>query len=139
MFIQLKEAGLRPQPYDLAFPAAVLYMAMADGPLSLKEKQFYNLMYSYMLLHEQSWSPAELQALMMSEEMLLDAITKIEDKEMRVTLVNILLLMALCDGKLVELERQFLIKVTQRLQVSLSMSLPPFFEKRDIISEKREK
>lgn len=74
-------------------------MAMVDGPLSLKEKQFYNIMYSYMLLQEQSWSPAELQALIMimSEEMLLDAITKIENKQKRVSLVNILLLMALCD------------------------------------------
>ena len=41
------------------------------------------MMYSYMLLHEQSWSPAELQARIMSEEMLLNAITKIEDKEIK--------------------------------------------------------
>jgi hypothetical protein len=49
-------------------------MAMVDGPLSLKEKKIYNIMYSYMLLQEQSWSPAELQGLIMSEDMLLDAI-----------------------------------------------------------------
>ena len=109
----------RQNTYEIAFPAAAMYMAQIDGEFSAKEKEFYRAMLSRMSFEEHT--QAGFQKLLKNEGDILEAVVQIEDEELKNTLVEVLVLMAIYDGKLVEEERDFLIKIAAQLNVFLDI------------------
>ena len=109
----------RQNTYEIAFPAAAMYMAQIDGDFSAKEKEFYRAMLSRMSFDEHTQS--EFQKLLKNEGDILEAITQIEDDELKSSLVEVLSLMAIYDGELIESERNFLIKTATQLNVFLDI------------------
>jgi RNA polymerase subunit RPABC4/transcription elongation factor Spt4/uncharacterized tellurite resistance protein B-like protein len=117
---ELRVLVSRQNTYDLAFPAAVLYVAQVDGRFSPKEKDFYKAMLSRMSFVEHM--QAEFQKLLASEEDILDSIACIEDAEVRRSLLDTLILMAIYDGELAEQECEFINVVAGRLNIPLDMA-----------------
>ncbi len=117
---ELRVLVSRQNTYDLAFPAAVMYLAQVDGQFSPKEKEFYKAMLSRMSFDEHT--QAEFQKMIASEDNILESIAKIEDVEVRRSLMETLILMAIYDGELAEKERQFLAGVAECLNISLDMA-----------------
>jgi RNA polymerase subunit RPABC4/transcription elongation factor Spt4/uncharacterized tellurite resistance protein B-like protein len=117
---ELRVLVSRQNTYDLAFPAAVMYMAQVDGQFSQKEKEFYKAMLSRMSFDEHT--QAEFQKLLTTEDNILEAIANIEDVEVRRSLMETLILMAIYDGELAEKEGKFLEGVAERLNVTLDMN-----------------
>jgi RNA polymerase subunit RPABC4/transcription elongation factor Spt4/tellurite resistance protein len=105
--------------YDLAFPAAAMYMAQVDGKVSPEERELYRAMLSRMSFDEHT--QAEFQKLIADEETILEAVARIEDIEVRRNLVEVLALMAVYDGELAEKEGEFLLNVAARLNVPLDL------------------
>lgn len=117
---ELRQLVSRQNTYDIAFPAAAMYMAQIDDDFSTKEKEFYRAILSRMSFDEHT--QAEFNKLMANEENILEALAQIEDDEIRCSLVEVLVLMAVYDGELVEKERDFLIKTATHLNVPLDIS-----------------
>jgi RNA polymerase subunit RPABC4/transcription elongation factor Spt4 len=117
---ELRQLVSRQNTYDVAFPAAAMYMAQIDDEFSTKEKEFYRAILSRMSFEEHT--QAEFSKLMASEGNIVEAIAQIEDDEIRRSLVEVLVLMAVYDGDLVEKERDFLIKTATHLNVPLDIS-----------------
>jgi len=117
---ELRDLVSRQNTYDIAFPAAVMYVAQVDGQFSQKEKEFYKAMLSRMSFEEHTQS--EFQKLIASEANILDAMAKIDDVEVRRSLLETLVLMAIYDGELADKEREFLEGVAKRLNISLDMT-----------------
>ncbi len=117
---ELRVLVSRQNTYDLAFPAAVMYVAQVDGQISAKEKEFYKAMLSRMSFDEHS--QAEFQKLIASEDHSREAIGKIEDEEVRRSLMETLVLMTIYDGELAEKEREFLGSVAEQLNVPLDIA-----------------
>jgi tellurite resistance protein/RNA polymerase subunit RPABC4/transcription elongation factor Spt4 len=117
---ELRVLVSRQNTYDLAFPASVMYIAQVDGQFSQKEKDFYKAVLSRMSFDEHT--QAEFQKLIATEENILEAIANIEDVEVRRSLMETLILMAIYDGELEESERKFLEGVAERLDISLDMA-----------------
>jgi RNA polymerase subunit RPABC4/transcription elongation factor Spt4/uncharacterized tellurite resistance protein B-like protein len=97
-----------------------MYIAQVDGQFSQKEKDFYKAVLSRMSFDEHT--QAEFQKLIATEENILEAIANIEDVEVRRSLMETLILMAIYDGELEESERKFLEGVAERLDISLDMA-----------------
>jgi len=116
---ELRQLVSRQNTYDIAFPAAAMYMAQIDGEFSAKEKDFYRAVLSRMSF--EAHTQAEFKKLMADEGNIIDAIAQIEDDEIRSSLVEVLVLMAIYDGELVEKERDFLIKTASELNVPLDI------------------
>ncbi len=114
---ELRTLVSRQNTYDLAFPAAAMYVAQVDGEFSAKEKELYRAMLSRMSFHEHT--QAELQKLIANEANILEAITRIEDSEVQRSLMDVLVLMSVSDGELTEKEREFLVTVAERLGIPL--------------------
>ena len=117
---ELRVLVSRQHTYDLAFPAALMYVAQLDGQVSAKEKEFYKAMLSRMSFDEHT--QAEFQKLTANEDNILEAIANIEDAQVRHSLMETLVLMAIYDGELAEKEREFLGSVAQRLNVPLNIT-----------------
>ncbi len=109
----------RQNTYDLVFPAAALYLANLDGGPSPQQRELYRAMLSRMSFAEHT--PAEFHKLVDNEANLLGAAAGVENGERRRTLVEVLMLMAVCDGELGEEEREFLAKAADRLSVPLDL------------------
>jgi uncharacterized tellurite resistance protein B-like protein len=105
--------------YDLVIPAAVLFMAQVDGNMSPREKNLYRAMLSRMSFEQHT--PADFNQLFSDEQSVLDAISQVEDVELRKALIELLTLMAICDGILADGEREFLTSAAERLGVSLDI------------------
>lgn len=105
--------------YDLAIPAAAMFMAQVDGNVSSKEKELYQAMLSRMSFEEHT--PADFNKLISDEHSILEAVSQIEDVELRKALIELLTLMAVYDGILVNEEREFLTSAAERLGVSLDI------------------
>jgi uncharacterized tellurite resistance protein B-like protein len=105
--------------YDLAVPAAAMFMAQVDGSVSPKEKELYRAMLSRMSFEEHT--PADFQRLVSDDDSILDAVSQIEDVEVRKVLIELLTLMAIYDGSLVNEEREFLMNAAERLGVRLDL------------------
>lgn len=105
--------------YDLAIPAAAMFMAQVDGNVSSKEKELYRAMVSRMSFEEHT--PADFNRLISEEHSILDAVSQIEDAELRKALIELLTLMAVYDGILANEEREFLTSAAERLGVSLDI------------------
>ncbi len=116
---ELRAVISRQNTYDLAVPAAAMFMAQVDGNVSLKEKELYRAMLSRMSFEEHT--PADFQRLVSDEQSILDAVSQLEDVEVRKALVELLTLMAIYDGSLVNEEREFLMNAAERLGVSLDI------------------
>ena len=117
---ELRVLVSRQQTYDLAFPAAVMYVAQVDGQFSAKEKELYKAMLSRMSFDEHT--QVEFQKLIAKEENILEAIGNIEDEEVRRSLLETLVLMTIYDGELAEKEREFLGNAAERLNVPLDIA-----------------
>jgi len=117
---ELRVLVSRQNTYDLAFPAAVMYVAQVDGQFSAKEKELYKAMLSRMSFDEHT--QVEFQKLTANEDNILEAIAQIEDEEARHSLMETLVLMAIYDGELAEKEREFLGSVAKRLNVPLDIA-----------------
>ena len=105
--------------YDLAIPAAAMFMAQVDGNVSSKEKELYRAMLSRMSFEEHT--PADFNRLVRDEHSILDAVSQIEDAELRKALIELLTLMAVYDGILANEEREFLTSAAERMGVSLDI------------------
>jgi len=116
---ELRALISRQNTYDLAVPAAAMFMAQIDGNVSPKEKELYRAMLSRMSFEEHT--PADFQRLMSDEQSILDAVSQIEDFELRKTLIELLTLMAIYDGILVNEEREFLMSAAEKMGVSLDI------------------
>ncbi len=116
---ELRTLVSRQNTYELVFPAAALYMANLDGELSPKEQELYKAMLSRMSFTEHT--QAEFQRLVSDEKNLIEAAAGIEDAELRRSLMDVLVLMAVCDGELAEKEREFLANIAGRLEVPLDL------------------
>jgi len=114
---ELQSLLSRRNTYELVFPAAAMYMANLDGELSPKERDLYRAMLSRMTFSEHA--EAEYRRLVDDEANLIEAAAGIEDMELRRGLLDVLVLMAVCDGELADREREFLAKISSRLQVPL--------------------
>lgn len=117
---ELRQLVSRQNTYDLAFPAAAMYMAQIDGEFSAKEKEFYRAILSRMSF--EAHTQDEFKKLMAHEGNIINAIAQMENDEIRSSLVEVLVLMAIYDGKLVEKERDFLIKTAVELNVPLDIN-----------------
>ena len=117
---ELRQLVSRQNTYDIAFPAAAMYMAKIDGEFSTKEKEFYRAILSRMSFEEHT--QAEFNKLLANEGNIIESIAQIEDEEIRCSLIEVLVLMAVYDGELVEEEREFLIKTATQLNVPLDIS-----------------
>jgi uncharacterized protein (DUF697 family)/DnaJ-domain-containing protein 1 len=122
---ELQTLVSRQNTYDLVFPAAAMYMAHLDGELSPKERDLYRAMLSRMTFSEHT--EAEFRRLVDNEANLIEAAARIEDMELRRSLMDVLALMAVCDGELAEKESEFLANIAGRLEVTLN---PDEVEKR---------
>ena len=122
---ELQTLVSRQNTYDLVFPAAAMYMAHLDGELSPKERDLYRAMLSRMTFSEHA--EAEFRRLVDDEANLIEAAARIEDMELRRSLMDVLALMAVCDGELAEKESEFLANIAGRLEVTLN---PDEVEKR---------
>lgn len=116
---ELRTLVSRQNTYDLVFPAAAMYMAQVDGEFSLEEKELYRAMLSRMSFEEHT--QAEFQKLSANEADLLKAAAQIEDSDVQRSLVDLLAMMAVYDGKLADKEREFLINISDRLSVPLNL------------------
>ena len=105
--------------YDLAIPAAAMFMAQVDGNVSPKEKELYRAMLSRMSF--EGHTPVDFNRLVSEEHSILDAVSQIEDVELRKALIELLTMMAVYDGILANEEREFLISAAERLGVSLDI------------------
>lgn len=117
---ELRQLVSRQNTYDLAFPAAAMYMAQIDGEFSAKEKEFYRALLSRLSFDE--YTQAEFKKLMADEGTIVNAMAQIEDDEIRNSLVEVLVLMAIYDGELLEKERDFLTKTAAELNVPLDIN-----------------
>jgi tellurite resistance protein len=117
---ELRQLVSRQNTYDIAFPAAAMYLAQIDGEFSTKEKEFYRAILSRLSFEENT--QAEFNKLMADEGNIIQAIAHIEDDEIRSSLVEVLVLMAIYDGELGEKERDFLTKTSAELNVPLDIN-----------------
>lgn len=116
---ELRAVISKQNTYDLAIPAAAMFMAQVDGNISAKEKELYRSMLSRMSFDEHT--PADFNRLVNEECDILDAISQIEDVELRKVIIELMTLMAVYDGALANEEREFLISASERLGVSLDI------------------
>jgi len=116
---ELRAIISRQKVYNLAIPAAAMYMAQVDGNVTAKEKELYRAMLSRMSFEEHM--PADFNRLVSEEQSILDAISQIEDAELREAVIELLTLMAVYDGLLADEEREFLTSAAERLGVSLDI------------------
>lgn len=116
---ELQKLVSRQNTYDLVFPAAALYVAHLDDELSSKERDLYKTILSRMRFQEHT--QAEFKKLVEDKANLIETAANIEDEELRRRLLDVLVLMAVCDGELAEKERGFLANIASRLEVPLDL------------------
>ncbi len=116
---ELRTLISRRNKYNIAFPAAVSFIAYADGKYTAEEKEFYKAVLSRLSLDD--YEQIEFQKLLSSQKNLLEAIMEIEDISIRENLVKVLALMAVYDGHLAEEEKIFLIAVADKLDVIIDI------------------
>lgn len=116
---ELRTLVSRRNVYDPVFPAAVLHLAGVDGEVSVEEKALYRAMLSRLSVREHD--PAEFSRLVGEGEAIIGRMALIVDAEVRRSLIDVLVLMATCDGELAEEERVFLAKAAKQLGTRLDL------------------
>lgn len=107
--------------YNLIYPAAVLYIAKVDGEFSEKERELYQSILKRMSFdeHEQR----DFQKLVDNEDSILSTIRELDDEIASKTLLDLLVLMAVFDGKVADEEREFLEKVSGSLGIPIDIEV----------------
>jgi len=116
---ELRAIISRQNIYPLAVPVAVRFMAEVDGNMLPQEKELYRAMLSRMSFEDHT--PTDFNRLVSDEQCILDAVSQIEDVELRKVLIDLLTLMAICDGIFANEEREFLTSAAERLGITLDM------------------
>jgi tellurite resistance protein len=116
---ELRHLISRQFTYSLIYPAAVRYIAEVDGVYSERENELYKSILARMKFDKDEQQ--ELQSLLEEETNLLDAISQLGDADAAKVLMELLILMAVYDGALVEAEKLFLEKVAKILQLDVDM------------------
>jgi len=116
---ELRAVVSRQNTYDLAVPAAAMFMAAVDGNVSPKENELYRAMLSRMSFGEHA--PADFNKLVSDEQSVLEAVSQIQDVELGKALIELLTLMAIYDGDLADEEREFLTSAAEGLGIALDM------------------
>ena len=118
---ELRALISRSEEHDLVFPAAALYMANADGQLSPTERELYVSMLSRMSLPDHT--RAEFERLAKSEDDILEAAaTRLTEPDERRAFLDVLSLLAVCDGELADEEREFLSRAAETLGVPIDLT-----------------
>lgn len=117
---ELRVLVSRQNTYDLAFPAAVMYMAQIDGRFLPKEQELYRAMLTRMSFDDHT--QAQFQRLISNEDSILQALAQMEDEELGHSLIDVLVLMASCDGELAQTEREFLVSVAEQLNLDVDIT-----------------
>jgi uncharacterized tellurite resistance protein B-like protein len=97
-----------------------MYIAHVDGEFGEPERALYKATLSRMSFEPHT--KEKFDYLIKHEHDLIEAISKIDDPLAGETLLELLILMAVSDGELVEAERSFLQKVAQTFQVELDFA-----------------
>jgi hypothetical protein len=118
---ELRSLLSRQSYYHLVFPAALLYIARVDGEFVHQERELYQAMLSRMSFDEHV--QADYQRILASEENILQAINQLEDPLLAKTLLDALMLMAVCDGRLADEESVFLQSVAEQLHIEIDLTL----------------
>ena len=116
---ELRSLISRRNKYHIVFPAAVLFMAHADGKYVAKEKEFYMAVLSRLNLDE--YEQEEFQKLLASQENILEAILEIEETAIRENLLKVMALMAVYDGELASEEKELLIVTANKLAITIDI------------------
>ncbi|MBZ0097547.1 MAG: TerB family tellurite resistance protein, partial [Taibaiella sp.] len=96
-------------------------IAHIDGEFVQQEHELYQAMLSRMSFDEHS--QADYQRILASESNVLQAVNQLDDPILSQTLLDALILMAVCDGKLADEERAFLQNVATQLQVEIDLAI----------------
>lgn len=110
----------RQYTYDIVFPAAILYMAKVDGEFQQEERELYQSILRRMDFAEHDQH--EFQKLIDREDNILTAIREINDEAASNTLLDLMILMAVFDGKLAVEEQLFLQNISDTLGISIDMA-----------------
>ncbi len=116
---ELRAAVSRRHSYDLAVPAAVMFMASSDGNIASKEMELYKAMLTRMSFDDHE--PEDFLLLVRDKDSILEAVARIEDRDTLVALIELLTLMAIYDGALVPEERDWLLCVGERACVPVDL------------------
>ena len=116
---ELRNLISKQQMYEIIYPAAVMYVAKVDGEFHDRERELYKSILSRMTFGEHS--KEEFQRLIEHEDDLLDTIRQIDDKYAAETFMELIILMAIYDGKITDTEREFLEKVADILQIDIDV------------------
>ncbi len=117
---ELRMLVSRQNSYSIAFPAAAIYMAQIDGEFSDQEKVLYRALLTRMTFD--AYEQATFQKLLKDEKLILEMIAQVEDDEIKHSFVEVIALIAICDGELVDAERDFLIKSAEQLNVPVDIN-----------------
>lgn len=116
---ELKKLVSRQKTYDMVFPAAMMYIAQVDEKMNEQELQLYMSTLKRMSL--EGHTNEEFKCLVDTEESIIAAIQKLVVPEQKQCLLDLLILMAIYDGKLVDAEEAFLTKVAETLDIAMDM------------------
>lgn len=117
---ELRALISRKNKYHIVFPAAVLFMAHADGKFVAEEKEFYQAVLSRLSFED--YEQDDFQKLLSSRENILEAILEIEEDSIRENLIKVMALMAVYDGDLASEEIDLLTEVAQKLNVNIDIT-----------------
>ena len=118
---ELRALISRTEGHDLVFLAGVLYLANADGQLSSAERELYLSMLSRMSLPDDA--RAEFERLVKSEDDILEAAAgRLAEIDERRAFLDVLSLLAVCDGELADGERDFLTRAAERLGITIDLA-----------------
>lgn len=115
---ELRVVLSRQHTYDLAFLAAARYMCTMDGTFDPKQKELYQSLLSQ--IRPEEYELEEFNALAADEDALLAAMAGF-DEEMRESIIEVLILMAVYDGELSEEEAEFLLRLSEHLGILLDV------------------
>jgi uncharacterized tellurite resistance protein B-like protein len=106
---------------DLVYPAAAMYMANVDGHLAPAERDLYLTVLSRLSLPDDTRK--EFEQLAKSEADILEAAAaRLTEPDERRAFLDVLSLLAVCDGELADEEREFLSRAAETLGVPIDLT-----------------
>lgn len=117
---ELKNILSETNSFQIAFPAALLLMANADGEFSEDEKEVYKRIVSKITIEQHD--PVQLDRLATNEQAVLDALSLVNDDVEKKSILESLSLMAISDGELSENEKVFLEKIASTMKIPIDLS-----------------
>lgn len=114
---ELRQLVSRQTSYELLFPAMLRYLAEIDGNPNPREQELYQAMVSRMSFD--AHTQREFELLTRDESTMFEQLSAVAEPEKRQTLLDLLILMAIYDGELVEAEEAFLLKTAAAMDIPL--------------------